>query len=446
VIALVALVALIVQLVQTTSVTVILDGEAFQREARADTVGDLLNELGIVLDERDLISASPEAPLEPGMILEINRARGVSLTVDGQTTALWTPLTSPADILANEGISVSELDRILLDGTLAEAAELARWPVPVTRLDVRHAVPLHVDDNGERRTIQTTSETVGDALFEAGIPLFLADAISVDLNSPLMANMEVSIQRANPITITTDGTTIETRTQGETTADALADAGIALMGLDYTIPAEDQPLSAGTDVRVVRVKEEVITETQPVPFETVYQADSTLELDQRAVVQEGQEGIQQTITRVRYEDGVEISRSAGDIVTIRPTVNRIVNYGTNVVIRTVDTPDGPRSYWRVLRLYATSYHPAALGGDNITATGQTLVHGIVGADTSVLPFGTEIYIAGYGVGVIADTGPQRLNGMWVDLGYSDNDYQHWSRTVDVYLLTPVPEQINYLLP
>ena len=40
VIALVALVALIVQLVQTTSVTVILDGEAFQREARADTVGD----------------------------------------------------------------------------------------------------------------------------------------------------------------------------------------------------------------------------------------------------------------------------------------------------------------------------------------------------------------------------------------------------------------------
>ena len=199
-------------------------------------------------------------------------------------------------------------------------------------------------------------------------------------------------------------------------------------------------------MRVVRVKEEVMTETQPIPVETVYQADSALELDQQIVVQEGQPGLQRTITRVRYEDGVEVSRTTDDVAIIRPLMNRVISYGTNVVVRTIATPDGERSYWRVLRLYATSYHPAALFGDNVTATGRTLVHGIVAAATDVLPFGTEVFVDGYGVGLVADTAPPRLGGMWIDLGYSDDDYQHWAGYVEVYVLTPIPDQINYFLP
>ena len=443
---LVAVVLLFVSLIRTIPVTVVLDGEAFQRETRASTVGDLLDDLGVVLDERDFISLPAESVIEPGMIVQINRARSLSLTVDGHTSVFWSPLTNPAEILASAGVTVGEMDRILLDGTVVTAAELERWPVPVSRLNIRHAIPLHVEDDGELRVIQTTGETVGDALFDAGIPLFLADVVSVDVNSPVTANLEIQIDRAKPVAISADGTTIETRTQGESVADALADAGIALMGLDYSVPAEDEPLDAGAEVRVIRVKEEVLTETEPIPFETVYQADGSLELDQSSVLTEGQTGLRQTITRVRYEDGVEVSRSTGEAVTLREPVNRVVVYGTNVTIRTIDTPDGPREYWRVLRVYATSYHPAALGGDATTATGRTLQQGIIAADTSVLPFGTEVYIPGYGIGVVEDTAPPRRDDLWVDLGYSDADYRHWSRYVEIYVLTPVPEDIGNFSP
>lgn len=438
----IAFVLLVASLLQTTPVTVVLDGEAAQYETRAATVADVVEDLGIALGSRDLIEPSPDSPVEAGMVLRINRARAISLTVDGLTTALWTPLTNPAEILESANIQVSDLDRIVVDGTRVNVSELSRWSAPVTRLNVRHALPLHINDADGRHTIQTTGETVGEALFEAGIPLYLADGVSIDLNTPVTANLEVEIQRAFQVTISADGTTIETRTQGETIADALADAGIALMGLDYTIPAEDQPLQPDMHVRVVRVKEEVITETEPIPFETVYQADDTLELDQQVVTQEGQAGLQRTITRVRYEDGVEVSRSTDDVAVIRPPIDRIITHGTNVVIRTVETPQGPRSYWRVLRLYATSYHPAALGGDNVTATGRTLAHGIVAADTTVLPFGTEVYIEGYGIGLVADTAPPRMGGMWIDLGYSDEDYQHWAGYVDVYVLTPVTDEAS----
>jgi resuscitation-promoting factor RpfB len=50
------------------------------------------------------------------------------------------------------------------------------------------------------------------------------------------------------------------------------------------------------------------------------------------------------------------------------------------------------------------------------------------------------------VGVAADTGGPRLSRYWIDLGYSDEDWVHWAGWTDVYLLTPVPPDIQYLLP
>jgi hypothetical protein len=46
---------------------------------------------------------------------------------------------------------------------------------------------------------------------------------------------------------------------------------------------------------------------------------------------------------------------------------------------------------------------------------------------------------------MADTGPA-YRPMWIDLGYDDSNWVSWSRWVDVYLLTPVPDNIQYLLP
>ncbi|MCA9912733.1 MAG: hypothetical protein KC496_05275, partial [Anaerolineae bacterium] len=115
-------------------------------------------------------------------------------------------------------------------------------------------------------------------------------------------------------------------------------------------------------------------------------------------------------------------------------------------LRTVDTPEGPREYWRVLRMYATSYHPEALGGDDVTAIGERLRKGIVAANPNIIPYRANLFIPGYGLGVMADTGGARSTPYWVDLGYSDEDYVGWHQYVDVYLLTPVPQNIDYLLP
>jgi 3D (Asp-Asp-Asp) domain-containing protein len=97
-------------------------------------------------------------------------------------------------------------------------------------------------------------------------------------------------------------------------------------------------------------------------------------------------------------------------------------------------------------MYATSYHPKALGGSDITASGRKLTKGVVGIDPTIIPYGTQLYVPDYGVGVAADTGAPRNTHYWIDLGYDDDNYVGWHWKTDVYILTPVPERINYLLP
>lgn len=434
----------LVLLTRTHAVTLVVDGEIRQIDTHAQSVSQLLAEADVALNDGDVISAPLDESLDVTDHVTINRARSVFLMIDGETTPLWTPLTNPAEILTSAGVMLDADDRIQIDGTDTRAADLARWPVPVSTILVRHAVTLRIHDEDSTQTVRTTGSTVGEALFEAGITLYLTDSTTPDLNAPLSDNLEVTITRARPVEIIADGETIRTRSRGTTVSDALADAGVALVGMDYAIPAERTPLQPGMSIRVIRVRESIEAEQQSVPFETVYMADATIELDHEQVVRQGQPGVQERRIRVRYENGTAVSRSDEETVIVQPPVNREIHYGTNVVIRTIDTPEGPREYWRVLRMYVTSYHP--VDGDNITATGHVVQRGIVGSDPTVLPYGTQVYVPDYGVGEVQDTGGRRSMPLWLDLGYTLDEYRGWYGYHDVYILTPVPANIDYTLP
>jgi uncharacterized protein YabE (DUF348 family) len=427
------------------TVTLIVDGATHTIQTDAVTVGALLNERAIALNDGDIVAPALNHRLTQDLVVRITRARSVTLTVDGQTQVFRTSQTNPAAILDSAGLSAGPNDVIIIDGTRTQAAQLPNWPVPVSQIVLRRTLPVRVLDDAQEYRLETTSLTVGEALFDAGITLYLADVVSPDLQTPITPNLTITIQRARPLSIIADGAVIETRVRGLTVADALAEAGLALVGEDYTIPAETEPLLPGLRIRVIRVRKDILTEEAEEPFQTIFQADPALELDQQAVIQTGQNRKIQTTIHVRYENGIEVGRETGETQVVQEGRDQVIAYGTNVVLRTVDTPEGPRQYWRRIRMYATSYHPAALGGDNITATGETLRKGIVASSPALIRYGSEVYVPGYGIGRMADTGPA-YRPLWIDLGYDDSNFVPWSRWVDVYLLVPVPDTIQYRLP
>lgn len=68
--------------------------------------------------------------------------------------------------------------------------------------------------------------------------------------------------------------------------------------------------------------------------------------------------------------------------------------------------------------------PKAVG---ITASGARAQYGTIAADTEVLPFGTIVYVPGYGYGRVEDRGGA-IKGRRLDLWYpSHRDAQEWGR-------------------
>jgi uncharacterized protein YabE (DUF348 family) len=321
---------------QSKPVTIIVDGNAHPARTRAETVSDMLRELNISVTPNDRVTPALNAPVTANMIVRIERARAVALMVDGALRSIWTPDTNPADILSAAGVTLSAGDRVIVDGTRSRFEDLSRWLVPAAAIQVRHAVALQVDDDGALRTIKTTAETIGEALFEAGITLYLADQVTPPLSARIPADAEslsIRIRRAIPLTITVDGQRIQARARplpNVTVADALADAGIALIGLDVVVPDETAPVSAGMDIRVIRVREETRVEQQRIPFATRYQPTSALLRGERVVRRDGEPGWQSVRWRLRYEDDVLTARRVESVRLLRAPIDRLVFYGTGV--------------------------------------------------------------------------------------------------------------------
>lgn len=271
--------------------------------------------------------------------------------------------------------------------------------------------------------------------------------------TPPPAITAVSTPPVFPITIYADGLMIHTTTHTGSITAVLAQSNIALTGDDYTRPSQETILRPGDSLQVVRVSYDYKIVDTPTPFQTIWQATDQLEIDQQAIIEPGHTGITRARWRVRYENGVEVGQTLDTEWVERQPVNQVVGYGTHIVLRVVDTPSGPREYWRVVKMRVTSYTAASSGkepddpGYGYTASGYGVAQGIVAVDRSIVPFGSYVYVPGYGVGYVGDTGGG-VRGRWIDLGYSETDFIPWSGYIDVYYLAPAPspEDINFLLP
>lgn len=312
---------------------------------------------------------------------------------------------------------------------------------------------ISIVDGSAGTQVETTARTVGEALWEAGYRLYRADETLPALDSRLTPSLTITIHRARLVAVQADGQILQTRTRRAAVGEVLADLDLALVGEDYSIPPADQPLPEDGFIHVVRVRTETFTAQEIVPYETLYQALPEAEIDNVSQIRAGVNGLKLRRTLVRYEDGVEVARvDEGEQVAQTPTP-RVVGYGTQIVVRTLDTPEGAIEYWRAYTMYATAYAARFLGRPESspnygrTASGKILTKGLVAIDRRLIPFGTRMYIPGYGFAEAADTGGG-VKGRWIDLGYDDENYVSWHQVVTVYFVTPVPpaDQITWIIP
>jgi uncharacterized protein YabE (DUF348 family) len=421
------------------------NGESQQLRTHARRPADLLLEAGIPLGPNDALVPGNDTQLnwDGGRlpVVEFNQARPVVIVDQSSIEVVESWETSPANLIDNQ---LFPGDRLVVNGLPL------RSDIP-THIRLRRAVPIRLQTDGRELLLHSAASTLGEALWENGIYLYEGDRLDPLPGTPVDGPIQAQLHRSIPVSIRVGGQEIRGRLAAETVGAGLNDVGLRLVGLDYAIPDTSQPIPSDGQIQLVRVREQVQMEQQPLSFDTIYQPLDSLKIDNQQIVQPGAYGVITNRIRVRSEDGVEVGRTLEGEWAAQDPTPQIIGYGTQIQVQTVATADGPLDYWRAVDMYATSYSPSRAGVSpdasnfGITASGKRLVKGLVAIDRSLIPFGTMMYVPGYGYAEAADTGGG-VKGRWIDLGYEDDNWVSWSGNVTVYFLTPVPSSIVYVFP
>ena len=156
------------------------------------------------------------------------------------------------------------------------------------------------DSNGARQVILTSETDPAQVMNLSGIQSEEGDQVYYTAYSGNLAAL--NIERAFSVSITADGQEYPVKMVFGTVADALKRAGITLEGDDYTEPALDQLVSAGSTITVHRVDYTDRVETQAIPYDTEYVYTSLYfrNTGRATTVRHGAEGQQTITTRDRY--------------------------------------------------------------------------------------------------------------------------------------------------
>ncbi len=264
--------------------------------------------------------------------------------------------------------------------------------------------------DGRSLHVETQAADVETVLQEAGVMVDSSDVVSPGLNTPADDGMNVVVRHSVPVTVDIGAGLRELDVVGETVADALVAAGVEPDSHPAVTPDVSTPLKAGMSISVpdvfVRLTREEETITAPVETHN----DPSLPSGNRRVIATGSPGRQMSVYRVMVAGGVEGAPVLSKRRVLDAAEPQIVAVGTGTsrtvapaVDRTYAVGKRPK-HGREMRVEATGYSPQEPGLDYTTSTGARARHGVIAVDPRVIPYGTRVWVPGYGDAVANDCG------------------------------------------
>ncbi|MHB1354374.1 MAG: ubiquitin-like domain-containing protein [Anaerolineae bacterium] len=446
-------------------VTLDINGVAMSYRTHQRSVSGVLRELGLTLRQEDRLQTISDDDLLAGEPIRITLAKSMYVLHDGSVNVVLAIARSVSEVLSLARVQIGEHDEVLLGETPVLINEpLPQLEVPQrpslrliqaavaspVRISVRRAVPINVTDGTMPAAFYTTARTIGQALYDHGVWLYEGDRIYPPMSDPISPGLNIIIERSKPVVLDVGGVARLLRTRLDTVGELLRTEQVTIDPKDYVTPDPRTSISTDMAISIVRVRDEYVIDDIPIPYQTLWQADPELELDARDEYP-GLEGIIRTRSRIRYENNVAVYRTQEEEWIARKPQHHIYTYGTNIVLRTMETPGGTITYWRKIEMLITSYSPSDSGTPfdapwfGYTFLGLKATRGIIAIDPNLLDFYTWLYVPGYGKGYAADTGGM-IKGKHIDLCYDDWNYVNWYEYGDVYLLAPVPDYVDPILP
>ena len=282
--------------------------------------------------------------------------------------------------------------------------------------------------------IETTAETVGDALEEKGVELTEDMYVNFDEDEVLEDDMHIVVKSPRKYILNDGGNKTEVESVFLKTEDILKDLDIKLGENDYTLPKAKSNVRLGNEIKIFRVEEKVEEIEEEIPFKEVTKDDANLKKGTTKIVEDGQNGLKKIKIKKTFENGELIAEEVIDESVVKEVKDKIIHKGTKVEQKaqtnnkTSNNSKQPSrgsdfKAKKSITMNATAYDdtPESQGKwVGTTAMGTKPRPGVVAVDPRVIPLGTRLYIESldgtpdYGYAVAEDTGGA-IKGNRIDL-------------------------------
>ena len=248
------------------------------------------------------------------------------------------------------------------------------------------------------------------------------------------------------LVLTVDGNSKEISTFKSSVKELLVEENIELNSKDIVNIDLNSKLADDMNIKITRVTESTVTETQSIPYEIKIEKDNELSKGKTLVKQEGKEGKREYVYKLVYHDGKEINKElVKEYISMDP-VDRIIQEGTKEkAIQVVSRGNVNRSSSRVnatktiaqynyskkMSVTATAYT-----GGGTTSTGTKARWGVIAVDPSVIPYGTRVYIPQFKQTFVAQDTGSAIRGNKIDI-YMDSKEQaiKWGvKNITLYII------------
>jgi uncharacterized protein YabE (DUF348 family) len=179
------------------SLTLTVDGQSRSVSTYAGTVGEVLEDEGLTPAAHDVVLPGEHASVSDGDTVVLNRARHLTLTVDGVQKDVYVTALSVDEALDQLGYRADDL--------VLSASRSERLPLRGMQLSITTPKNVTLVVDGTERVVTTTAATAGDLLAEQGVTLGQTDRTSLYPTQALLDKMRLQVYRVqvNEVTETT---------------------------------------------------------------------------------------------------------------------------------------------------------------------------------------------------------------------------------------------------
>lgn len=356
-------------------VVIAADGDVQKVKTSSDTVGELLDDVGIDFGKHDELSHEATTEVVDGMEVVLESANKVTVNIDGEEEEYYSTAETVGEFLEEENIEVKKHDVVSSNDMALLQDDMF--------IDIDQAFKVTLNNGGDIEDVWATANTVKELLQDEDIKYSKQDKIEPALDKDLKEGMTVTV------------TKVKTETKEVTEV------------LSFNTDEEkDSELEKGESRTISEGKEGKVERTYEIVYENGEEVDRTL--------------LEENVVQKPKNKKVAIG-----------TKEKVETVSTS----NSQEPSGGKE----LTMEATAYGPDCAGCSGVTATGMDVSSGtqkVIAVDPNVIPLGSRVWVEGYGEAIAADTGGA-IKGNIIDVLVPSEAYaaDNWGRrTVKVKIL------------